>query len=385
MKRIGLVVPVCALLAGSAACSHGAKQNDPPSASTPVPSAGALVVTLAAAKLSQIRVARVESAEVPKDEVDAPGKVEVNPHRVSHVVLPLAGRIKAVMARLGDAVEQGQPLLSIESPDADAALASHLQAQAGVSQARAALVKAQADLDRARDLFEHNAVARKEVLSAENAAAQAQAAVDQTVAVARQALRRLEILGLRAGEFGQVVQVRAPIAGKVMELTVAPGEYRNDTNASLMTIADLSTVWVSADVPESAIRLITPGERVEVEMAAYPGQTFRGKVARISDAVDPQTRTLKVQAEMENPGGRFRPEMFARIRHVHSTRTLPVVPAGAVVQGEGKSFVWREISSGSFVQAPVTLGQRLGDRLPILEGLRPGDRVVVDGAMLIRN
>src|SRR6266403_1903802 len=132
------------------------------------------------------------------------------------------------------------------------------------------------------------------------------------------------MFGLQAGKFGPSNQVRAPLSGKVLELNVAAGEYRNDTNAQLMTIANLSTVWVSADVPESSIRLVQAGERVDITLAAYPNELFRGRVTRIADTVDPQTRTVKVRAELDNPHGRFRPEMFGSIRHTEAIRIRPV-------------------------------------------------------------
>src|SRR5262249_44894531 len=159
--------------------------------------------------------------------------------------------------RIGDSVQRGQPVLTIESPDADAAESTYRQAQAALTQAKANLNKAQSDYDRESDLFSHDAVAKKEVLTAENALVQAKAAVEQ-------ARRRLAILGLKPGTFGQRVTITAPISGKVLEMAVAAGEYHNDTNTPVMTIADLSTVWVASDVPESQIRLIEPGERIDV-------------------------------------------------------------------------------------------------------------------------
>ena len=375
-----LLFPVLAWLTGC-----GQQPASAPSDPTrPAAQQGHVVLPPDSPKLSEIRVEAVRASEIPLDEVDAPGKIEVNPNRLAHVLLPLTGRIATVQVKLGDAVNEGQTLLTIESSDADAAESGYLQAGAAVHQAKANLIKAQADNERMNDLFQHNAVARKEVLTTDNALAQARASVEQAEAVRTQALRRLEILGLQPGRFGQKVVVRAPLAGKVLELTVAPGEYRNDPNASLMTIADLRTLWVASDVPESAIRLIRPGERVDIELAAYPGETFYGRVMRLADTVDPQTRTVKVRAELNNSGGRFRPEMFGRMRHVESTRRAPVIPSGAVIQGDGYNFVFVEQSRGVFQQTPVKVGRPVGDLLPVLEGLKPGDRVVVDGAMLLK-
>lgn len=344
------------------------------------------VVTIAAGSpmLEQIRVETVQTAEIPTEEVDSPGKIEGNPNRVSHIVLPVVGRITTVLVKLGDAVVEGQPLLTVQSPDADAAQSTALQAQATVTQATAALGKAQTDYGRLQDLYEHNAVAKKDVLDAQNSLTQATAALAQSKAVHEQAVRRLKLLGLKPGDFQQNVVVRAPIAGKVLDLSVVPGEFRNDSSASLMTIADLSTVWVASDVPESYIRFIQLGERVEMSLVAYPGETFEGRVMRVADTVDPQTHTVKVRAEIQNPHGRFRPEMFGSIHHIGSTKTTPVLPASAVIQGDNHSVVFVEQAPGRFQQTDVTVGKRLGSQIPVLVGLQAGARVVIDGAMLLK-
>ncbi len=298
-------------------------------------------------------------AEVATDEVIAPGKIEANPNRVSKIVVPVPGRIARVLVAVGTAVRQGQPLFTIESPDADAAMSAHLQADAAVTQMRATLLKAQADAERTKDLFDHNAVARKEVLNADNALAQAQAALDQALASRQQAERRLAVLGLTPRDFQQQVTVRSPLSGKVLDMSVVPGEFRNDTSASVMTIADLSTVWVSSQVPESYIRFIQPHERVEI------------------------TRTVKVHAELDNRAGRFRPEMFGSIHHIESTTRMAVVPAGAVIEGGDRATVFVEASPGTFRERTVVVGKKVGAQMRIVSGLKPGETIVVDGAMLL--
>jgi len=381
--RASLVILVLLCLA---ACDRHETKTEAaaaPAAEQRLPNGG-VVIPADSPKLKEIKVAEIQEAETPVAEVISPGKIETNPNRVSHITLPLAGRIAAVLVKIGDAVQHGQAVLTIESPDADAAESSWRQAQAALQQARANLNKAQADYDRSTDLFQHNAVAKKDVLTNENALAQSKAALDQAQASLEQASRRLDILGLMAGSFGQKVTVSSPISGKVLEMTVVPGEYRNDTNAALMTIADLSTVWVSSDVPESQIRFIQPGEPIDVHLTAYPGEVFHGRVTRIADTVDPQTRTIKVHAEMDNAHGRLRPEMFCTIRHTEALRRLPVAPPAAVVQEGGKTVVWAERGAGRFEPVEVKTETPAGDRIPILSGLRAGDRVVVDGAMLLR-
>jgi cobalt-zinc-cadmium efflux system membrane fusion protein len=382
MKQ-GLLLCMMAALAG---CGQKEARTAaaPPTDPAQQPAGGLVVLPPDSPKLQQLRVAPVRTAEVPTDEVISPGKIEANPGGISRIVLPAPGRIANVLVKLGDAVEKGQTVLTLESPDVDAVESSYLQAGAALAQANANLAKAQSDYDRASDLFEHNAIARKEVINTENSLAQAKAAVEQAKASQEQYRRRISMFGLKAGAFGQSVEVRSPLSGKVLELNVAAGEYRNDTNAPLMTIANLSSVWVSADVPESSIRLIQVGERVDVTLAAYPNEVFRARVMRIADTVDPQTRTIKVRAELDNSRGRFRPEMFGSIRHTESMQVRPVVPAGAVIQGDGHSVVFLEQGAGRFQQREITVGKRSGDVLPVLSGLKAGDRVVVDGAMLLK-
>lgn len=346
---------------------------------------GQVTIPADSPKLKQIQVQPVAQAEVPTEEVTAPGKVEANPNRTSHVSLPVPGRIISVAVRIGDFVREGQPLLTVESPDVDTALSTHLQAMAGVTQAKSAVTKAQADLDRTRDLFAHDAVAHKEVINAEAVLTQSKAGLEQAEASVEQSRRRLDILGVQPGKFGQRMSIHAPISGKVLEMDIVPGEYRNDVSQSVMTIADLSTVWITADVPESSIRLVKGGEPVRIELAAYPGDAFTGKVKQIADLVDPQTRTVKVRAEMLNRDGRLRPEMFGRIRLTGAMGSKPVIPATAVVEGEGQNIVWRELATGKFQKTPITLGERAGDKIAVLTGLKAGERIVVDGVMLLQS
>jgi cobalt-zinc-cadmium efflux system membrane fusion protein len=350
----------------------------------PVSNPSLIEIAVDSPKLAQIRVADVRIKEVPTDEFTAPGKVEVNPNRVSKVLLPVSGRITEVLVHFGDAVQKDQPLVMIESPEADAAASAYLQAEGEVAQANSTLHKSQTDLDRVQDLFKGDAIARKEVVAAETVVTQARTALKQAQAALQQSAARLDMLGLKPGAFRQKIAVGAPLSGKITEITAVAGEYRNDLSAPLMTIADLSTVWVSAEVPESSIRLVKTGERFDVTLAAFPGEVFQSRVARIADSVDPQTRTIEVWAELRNPQGRLRPEMFGEVRHIESFHKVPTVAATSVIQGQKRTIVYREVSRGKFEQTDVAVGKRSGDLIPVLDGLKPGDKVVVDGAMLLR-
>lgn len=334
-------------------------------------------------QLQQIGVERVGTAEVCENEVVAPGRIEFDVSRVGRVLLPVSGRVLQVLVRLGDSVAAGQSLLTIDSPDADAVFSEYRQSQATSSQAHSHLVKARADHERAVGLLEHKALAKKDVLACENELAQAEAALDHCEAACGHARRKLEILGLDVKKPDPYVTVKAPLSGKVIDLSITAGEYRNDLSMPVMTVADLSTVWVTSAVPENAIRLIDVGERVEVELVAYPGEVFFARVKRIADTLDPKTRTVQVRAELGNPDGRFRPEMFGRIRHSHTPRTVPVVPARAVLHRGAETLLYVEREAGVFDRVPVVIGPARGDQVPVLAGIEAGDRVAVDGVMLL--
>ncbi len=390
MKRTFTVL-VVALGAFCTGCSRGgdSRSDAPRPNSVPLHEerSGAREVRLNAdsPQLRRIKTAVVTTARMPLEEVIAPGKIQVIPTRVSRIAVPVPGRIRQIMVGFGDAVQAGQVLFTLESPDVSTLMSAYRQAEARAGQAKTAVAKAEADLARIRDLFEHRAIAQKEVLSAEASLAQARADAEQAAAALQENLSRLDILGLKPGAFQQEISVRAPVSGKVLDISLAAGEYRNDTSAPVMTIADLSSVYIAADVPESLIRLITVGERIEVSLVAFPGETFSASVARISDAVNPDTRTIQVIAELANAQGRLRPDMFGEIRHEETFRTMPVVPNGAIVQREGRSSVWRMRQPGQFEAVDVITGRSRGGLVPILSGIQAGDRIVVDGAMLLEH
>jgi RND family efflux transporter MFP subunit len=150
-------------------------------------------------------------------------------------------------------------------------------------------------------------------------------------------------------------------------------------------IADLHTVFVTSDIPENSVRLIKPGEPVDITLDAYPSETFRGRVARLSDTLDPKTRTIKAMIELDNSHGRLRPEMFARIRLSEAVRNMPVVPVGAIIQGDGRNIVYVELSKGRFQERQVEIGKRVGGVVAVLSGVSQGERVVVDGVMLLKS
>ncbi|HEX6546929.1 MAG TPA: efflux RND transporter periplasmic adaptor subunit [Bryobacteraceae bacterium] len=337
------------------------------------------------APLSQIKVEPVTMLTVPVSSVQAPGKVEANPGTTSKVALPMQGRVTKVMVTVGDSVRQGMPLIILDSPDTDAAVSDYREAVAKRISAQSNVAKSEADLSRAQDLLQHGAVAQKEVLSANAQLTQSRSELAQARAEEERTLRKLRIFGIQPDGNSDEVIVRAPVSGKVLDLSITPGEYRNDTSAPVMTIADLSNVYMTADVPETSIRFTSVNDRVTIHLDAYPDQQFTGRVTKVGDTVDPATRTIKVRVLLQNPDGKLRPDMFGQLAIDGPPQDVITAPTSAIVQTESAAIVYRERAEGQFDPVQVKLGDHAGNRTVILKGLSPGDRIVTDGPMLIRS
>jgi membrane fusion protein, heavy metal efflux system len=377
--------------AAAALCCTGcgkheaASAEEKPAASQARTATGEVSLGPDAPELKQMSIEPVKTVSVPADEVIAPAKIEVNPNQVGHAVLPVPGRIMNVMTKLGDSVAKGQPLFTLESTVIAEAESGYVQAQSSVRQAELALAKAEADAARMNDLYEHQAVAQKEALAARTAEALSRSSLEQAQTAREQARRRLELLGLKAGKFQQQMTVTAPISGKVLEVSVVSGEFRNEINTPLITVANLSRVWATSDVPESQIRFYKLGGTADLELLAFPGQMFKGRVTRIADTVNSETRTIKVTAELDNPGGQLRPEMYGRLRYADGMVSAPWIPEGAVIRGSDKEIVFVELSRGRFLSTPVKLGRAQGGGFAVSSGLKPGDRVVTKGSIYLKS
>ncbi|MBY0502656.1 MAG: efflux RND transporter periplasmic adaptor subunit [Bryobacteraceae bacterium] len=335
-------------------------------------------------QLKRIHVDVVREQRIASEETHAPAAVEVDPGRSSPVMLLHTGRIVDIPVRFGGPVARGQPVLYVESSEAEGALAAEVEARAALAQARAANFEAEAAYERYNDLFRRGAAAKKDLLVAEAKLGQADAALAQAEIVALKAKSRLDILGLDPKESHRRIAVRSPIAGNVTEVNAVAGEFRNDLSSPAMTIADLTSVWIAFAVPENELRLINRGDLFQVDLDAFPNHPLQATVTRISDVVDLAARTIKVYAEMENPKRDFRPQMLGRVRHLGRANLMPTVPAAALVEAGGHSYVYRQTGPGRFEQTPIEVVGRAGRYVGISKGVRSADRVVADGAMLLR-
>jgi len=175
------------------------------------------------------------------------------------------------------------------------------------------------------------------------------------------------------------------VSGSVIDLQAARGAHLNDPTATIMTIADLNEIWVTANVPEKDAALVAQGQAVEVVFAAYPGEVFKGRVLFVSDILDPDTRRIKVRIAFQNPEMRLKPNMFATVKFTTPKQTAPIVPTTALVLRNETDQVFVEIAPWTFEARPVEIEFEKGDRAVIAHGLRSGEHLVVKSAVLLND
>ena len=363
-----------AVLAALGALLGGCGGTPAPDAATPpvepVVHRGALRSVPDASPLRKaLQVAAVSEQSVQRP-ITVPGVVEADPARLIKVVPPVSGRIDKLYQRLGDAVKVGDALFTLDSADL-------AQAWSDAGKAQAALTLAQHNLERQQELSRAEIAARKDLQQAESDQAQASNEAQRTKA-------RLSQLGTAWGRgSGRQYTLRSPIAGHVIDLTGAQGGFWNDTNAPIMTVADLSTVWLSASVQEKDLAAVFVGQTATIALNAYPGESFSGTVRTIAQVLDPDTRTVKVRVVLDNALGRLRPGMFASVVFSGPAHSGTVVPIAALVQDGFNTRVFVEQAPWVFTPRVVKTGARVNDLIEITDGLKAGERIVVrDGVLL---
>lgn len=331
----------------------------------------------------KLTVEAVGEKEIKRNLV-LPAAVEADPARLVKVLPPLAGRVIQLKVQLGEEVVRGQPLAVLDSPDLATAYADY-------DRARVLLALALKNRDRLRDLAKSGGAALRE---------QQQAETDYVTAEVEhhRAHARLRQIGVDpdSPDKSRTLTITAPVSGSMIDLAVAPGALWNDSTAALMTVADLSTVWVTANVPEKDTSLVAKGQLVHIAFAAYPGEVFNGEVLFVSNVLDPDTRRTKVRINIKNPAVRFKPGMFANVTFFAPSRMMPVVPTSALVLKDDVNQVFIEVAPGdagetpavpgrTFKAVPVEVAFEQGDEAVVQSGLKVGDRVVVKGGVLLND
>lgn len=367
MRAAGLLVLAMVLAAGcgdrSSNAQPGAKTSAPP-----LP--------------AEIKIVN-PAYQTRETTLETTGKVQFNEERLVRVHAPITGRVLEVYARPGDVVEPGHRLLLLDSADLGQAKSDYAKAVADAERAEAALKLT-------RELYEVKAIAQKEIREAENEQR-------KTVAERERAAARLRTLGVREAQFADIAAradasttlvVTAPRAGVVVERNVTPGQVvaygQSDTPVNLFVIADLSTMWVLADVYEPDVLKVKPGQHVTVTPPCCPGDRYEGQVANIGDAIDKDSRTLKVRVVVPNRGRSLKAEMFVRVSIATGSGRVLAIPQGAVHRAGGDTYVLIAKGTDAFERRPVKLGGEFSGMVEVLDGVTAQDRVVAAGGILLK-
>jgi cobalt-zinc-cadmium efflux system membrane fusion protein len=301
-----------------------------------------------------------------------PGRVSFDEDHTQRVASPIDGRAVSILVKLGDRVRAGQPLIELSSPNVGTL-------QADAQKAISDLALAQKALDRVHKLEGEGAVAEKEVAQAETDFRKAKSDSARTAV-------QLKALGVSPTDPAVNAALHSQIAGVVVDRNVLVGqEVRADQASPLLTISSLDTVWVLADAYEQDLSLVAEGDAVTVRVPAYPGESFPGKVGHVGDVVDPTTRTVKVRCIVDNKAHRLKPEMFAKVDVLNSAgHKIILVPAQAVLNDGDKSIVIVASEGNVFRARRVEVGPEVEGKVRLLGGLRPGEKIVTDGAIFMK-
>jgi cobalt-zinc-cadmium efflux system membrane fusion protein len=357
------------LVLGLTACSHGANDTEQPPAFTV--ENGQIKVPEGSPLRKELVVQPVESRQAPHAMV-FPANVEADPTHTANVLPPLTGKLIELKVGLGDHVTKGQVLAVMDSGD-------FAQAHADAEKARDALDLAKRSLDRARAVKAAGGNATKDLESAQSGYNQALAEFD------RAQTRLAAVGGTQAATAQRLMQIVAPTSGYVTALSISPGAYVNDATAAMMTISNLDSVWITANVPESDVGLVAKGEKVDAVLSAYPGQVFHGTVAFVSPVLQADTRRDLVRVVFANADCKLKPNMYARASIDVPQPAQVFVPESALLMNNDTISVFVEVSPWTFERRTVDLSYDDSGDTRVLKGVKAGDRVIVRGGVLLND
>jgi cobalt-zinc-cadmium efflux system membrane fusion protein len=331
------------------------------------------------AQLKSLTVATVANHSFATAAVTE-GKIAVNADRTTPVFSPYSGRIVRVLAGIGDRVAPGAALATVEASE-------FTQAQSDLATARAQVALARITLARKKALYEAEGASLADVQQAEADTATAEGlyqAVRGRLAILGQSGAQIDALE-KSGRVAPLASIVAPIGGVVIDRALGPGQFVAAGAASpVFTVADLSSVWLLAQVPEAESVAVQRGQPLEVRVLAFPGRKFSARVAAVAGTVDPATHRVAVRAEIDNRELLLKPEMFASFRIVTSDADeAPAVPESAVVYEGEAAHVWVVAPGDVLMLRAVRTGRTEDGLVELREGLKAGERVVTRGSLFI--
>ncbi|SHL69359.1 efflux RND transporter periplasmic adaptor subunit [Rhodanobacter sp. OK091] len=337
-------------------------------------------VTLTAAQRQHIHLYTVAPSMFSKT-VETTGTVDFDNDQATSVLAPFSGPVSRLLVAPGDKVKKGDPLAVVESPDFSAATSAYSKALVTARNARRL-----ADAD--KDLVQHDGVSQREQQQAQTDATNAEADRD----AALQALVSLNvdpktIKDIQAGRPVSRVEgtIRSPITGTVVEKLITPGQLLQAGTTPCFTVADLSRVWVMAQISGSELASVSVGDTAEVT-TGVASKSISGTVDNISALVNPDTRAVVARVVVDNRGDFLKKQMYVGVRIQSRQQSSGLlVPVSAILRDdENLPFAYTTERDGSFARRHVTLGYRSGDRYQIADGLKAGDQVVADGGIFMQ-
>jgi membrane fusion protein, heavy metal efflux system len=328
-------------------------------------------------QLASLELAPVESRVPASTQLS--GRLIWDDDVTVRVFTPFAGRVRKITADIGQLVEKNGPLAEVESPDFG-------QAQADARKAESDLKLAEHSLTRFRELFAHGAAAQKDVEAAEDAQAQTEAEYSRAVS-------KIAAYGANADSLDEIFVLRSSLAGTVVDKSVSQGlEIRPDQmlanvpeiTAPLFVVSDPAHLWIQIDATEIDVPHLQPGCEFTFTSRAFPAETFTGRVDKVSEFIDPNTRTIKVRGSVDNPLRVLKAEMFVNVILPGGEAHDVSVPATAVFLKGEKHFVFVRAKPGGFSRQEVAIGSEQDGRVLILNGLQAGQQVVTDGCIFLQ-
>jgi cobalt-zinc-cadmium efflux system membrane fusion protein len=327
-------------------------------------------------QMSHVQVVTIQSTRLTRT-LRLTGAVAYNAFKTTPVITQVGGPVSRILVVPGQKVTVGQPMLDVSSPDYSQLLDAYLKA---ADSSRLA----EKNYAREKDLYQHHAVAQRDLEQAESDRNQAQADLNA-------AEQGMKILGIRnpselaKSSTSAQIPVLAPISGEVVERLVSPGQVVQAGQTQAFTISDLSTVWVLANVYQADLALVRSGDDVAVQTDAYPG-TFHGRISYVSPALDPNTRTLQARIVVDNPGEKLKKDMYCTVTvTAGSISNAIAVPDSSILRDDNNQpFVYVAIAANQFGRRGVEIGQSENEKTQILKGISVGERVVGDGSLFLQ-
>lgn len=371
MKILWLILASPVVLAG---CKP---QLAPTDTAEPKVAGDTILLPANAPQRTALSVAPVASE--PALTVRLAGRLVWDENATARVFTPFAGIVRTLLAEVNQPVTNGQPLAVIQS-------AEFAQAQADLRKAASDFRRAERNLTRVRELFDHGAAPRKDLDAAE--ADHASSAAEK-----ERAEQRLAIYGALAGSAGSDFRLPSPLGGMLVERNVTPGqEVRPDqmlanlpqVTAPLFVVTDPSRLWILIDASEDDLPHLRPGQTFNFTTRAFPNRVFTGEVAVVSEFIDPATKTIKVRGTVNNSSHQLKAEMFVSITLPDSRKSFAAsVPEKAVFLKGHRHYVFVEEQPGRFARHEVEVGPEQQGQIAIIAGLSAGQRVVTDGCVLL--